>query len=777
MVIASRFGPIIEVESVRSALDAMRNAEPLGTAHPLSQFLSIRPYTLGGAAGSDSAIFGHLSQIIRRRLARHREVQHIETISSGPEQLSHDFQANSDELQAWSMLYYRYVRVDLDLSYEKLEVITRQPKRTLTRRQSKGINRLTYDLARHETKIRLQQREAALRTQLPLPFAPPLIGRKPLLNEIVTRLTEPDLPRHVLLYGAPGIGKSSLALAAAHQLVDQGAIQNVVWLDKIAPDQLVEQIALRLGLIQGQHIGTHLQMVDTLIVLDNIFTGNPELLGVLGAARLIMCANHAPTTDITTIHVPDLDQDSALNLMSRESQRQRQNEKLDFFSQLYAEFGGNPGALKAALHGGKYYDPAQITAGLFDWNKLSTLAKLLWLILALSESCTETALYALLQEFSGATVKQTLLQLHHESALSKDPHELIMLTPLARAFAQQILQDGTERALVHSAVGRWVDWALAQHNRPQLLFLLAALHDADIGSQMRLDLVYALAPVVEHSGAWTLWRSTLSALYDTVRGQDHAWVGLHLGIAYRWLAQWTEAAYLLAEVIDEAGRIGDFETQADAMIELAAVERYQGQRDSAAKMIERAARYYRRQKLSDSLERAAVELIQLSLDTGDLKSALRQFNEIAAPFEKSPRVWNVQALLAMHTNDLDLALEAALQAQRGLQSDLPRLARAITLLGQIHYRRGDWRAAIDHLLSAMAIMEQTGDQLGHARARMNLAAVFIGQGNLRSALSYLRDLPDELERLEDVESLQAASQNLEMLNNVARRWRNNRMGS
>jgi hypothetical protein len=68
------------------------------------------------------------------------------------------------------------------------------------------------------------------------------------------------------------------------------------------------------------------------------------------------------------------------------------------------------------------------------------------------------------------------------------------------------------------------------------------------------------------------------------------------------------------------------------------------------------------------------------------------------------------------------------------------------------------------------MMEQSYDLLGHARTRMNLAAVYLGNGNLRTALRYLRDLPADLERLGDASTLQAAVKNLDILNRVARHW-------
>jgi hypothetical protein len=102
------------------------------------------------------------------------------------------------------------------------------------------------------------------------------------------------------------------------------------------------------------------------------------------------------------------------------------------------------------------------------------------------------------------------------------------------------------------------------------------------------------------------------------------------------------------------------------------------------------------------------------------------------------------------------------------------LGRITALIGEIHYRLGDRVLAINHLTYALEIMKQTNDLLGHARARLNLSAIFLAQGNLRATLRYLRDLPAEFERLGDVESLQATLRNLEILNEISRGWTDRR---
>lgn len=66
----------------------------------------------------------------------------LNTRSEALEEFSLDFRQLSPELESWSVLYYRFVRVDLDLSWEQMGALTANTPRTLRRRQERGLRRL-----------------------------------------------------------------------------------------------------------------------------------------------------------------------------------------------------------------------------------------------------------------------------------------------------------------------------------------------------------------------------------------------------------------------------------------------------------------------------------------------------------------------------------------------------------------------------------------------------------------------------------------------------------
>jgi len=156
--------------------------------------------------------------------------------------LHEDFMAANKELEAWSLLYHRYVRIDLDLSLQAVSRLVGQSIRNLNRRQSLGLTRLLSHMARQQVRFGRRQHKEILRTALPCAIPPHLVGRDPILRRATTQLVAGPM-RHLLIYGLPGIGKSSFACTLAHCLIDEVDLDHVIWLDHCDAGHLVEQIA------------------------------------------------------------------------------------------------------------------------------------------------------------------------------------------------------------------------------------------------------------------------------------------------------------------------------------------------------------------------------------------------------------------------------------------------------------------------------------------------------------------------------------------------------
>lgn len=381
--------PVIETHAVLIALEALHQARSLGAEHPLAHFVSLSdawtpPFPVESVLASDVRIFDGLCRIIEQGLTASRSFHNMTAIKPLPdkaralEALRDDFRCGSMELEAWSLLYYRYVCVQLDLSLDQIARLVGQTKRTLHRRQQHGLLRLTQTLVRSERLVRAQRLQWTLRTQLPSVFPPALVGRDLELALMLKALGASRGPRHVLLYGASGVGKSTLALAAAHRLIDQAAIRAVIWLQRPPRVwwELAQTITNQLGVLwsgSDADLSHLLHSTNILVILDNAqaIIDNPDLVTklrhFLSAAHLIVCAEVCPVSDvgIAYLRVPELGREAALTVFEQQTlclNLADEAQLLDQFDQLYAELGGNPGAIHTALVAGRRSGATVISA-------------------------------------------------------------------------------------------------------------------------------------------------------------------------------------------------------------------------------------------------------------------------------------------------------------------------------------------------------------------------------------------------------------------------------
>jgi hypothetical protein len=157
----------ISPHHVKQVLDAAVFAHPLPST-PLQSSLLFLNYVQQQTSVDaplsktleDFLLLELLNDQIYTGLMRHRELFGLATpIRNAPlkqmlTELNCDFRQNAIELEAWSVLYFRYVRVELQLSWSQFEAVTLQDQRTLRRRQQRGIFRLTHHLICEDLSVR-----------------------------------------------------------------------------------------------------------------------------------------------------------------------------------------------------------------------------------------------------------------------------------------------------------------------------------------------------------------------------------------------------------------------------------------------------------------------------------------------------------------------------------------------------------------------------------------------------------------------------------------------
>jgi tetratricopeptide (TPR) repeat protein len=515
----------------------------------------------------------------------------------------------------------------------------------------------------------------------------------------------------------------------------------------------------------------YLQITPTLIVIDGATSLYAEALreiGLrLGAAWLLVCTNDGTLTleSAPRLVVPPLDEAAAMRVLQLEA-RAKMLRTPEALPEIYAAVGGYPRALKLAVGMGVMgmSQAFKVSVAVYRgfWDTLNQADRLAWLVAVLWHNP--------LPDGSASDLAQGRARL--ALLFDSDTQELI---PMARTFGMHVLSQSQQGELVHAAFEHVLDTLMDNDAEAlDIAQLLNMAHFTGLPTDFMLNMAYTIAALVEATGVWRAWAEYLELLYDLsgaskngpeaeTEPQDVIWVATRLGVAFRWLADWDKASHFLGQAIQMGGETGHFALQAEAMLELALLFQVRGQFEEAAQLLARADHYFWRvEKLRHPRVWAAC--IQGALDSDHWALALRYLHEVMPDYRDiaatPPQILTLAAQIAARQGQYDDAEMYAISAWKALAQDKPRRGRLAMLLGEIYQKRDRLAEAFAYITLAINLAAEIGDMLGAARARLNLALLYVGQGRLKTALKHLRDLPTQFEALKDARALTITLENL-----------------
>ncbi len=747
--------PYISKTGIRQALNNMllgiSSEEPEGFQHlaTVDLFLSdpdlpradhIRQYALNAV----------LSNLIEDELRAHRRSFGLDSPEpTAPrveacQQLALDAQQRASDLLGWSLLYYRYVRVDLNITPAEASTLTHMDNRTLRRYQAHAIDLLRDALIAAEWSARREMRQIQLNAQIPAVIPARLYGREALLREV----TGPNAPRHMLVTGTSGIGKTSFLGTILREYIANDTLDQVVWVD--APEslpQLRKYVQQETSGDSTLNLRQWSRLYKVAVVLDNIDALLNEqdalrgLLADMAEAQVYLSSRFYTelSPDIAHIALGSLDRDAAAALVQSLRGTYDDADSRAFADVLFDRVGGNPRIIKLAANsivnlnlGAPLINDEMVTNLFFEtYAALSDASKTLLMMLAIlpPTRLNRAEIAARWSNFQPGDSQ--ILELLSCSMIDNGfDGNLFTLDSAARGYIQALYH---HNGGIHQQIDR-----LVEEINLQGLASLAVVEHLLLADWLELSTARRHSLLETHAGRGL--KAAHYAVWAKLLAEEDLSFDLHINraVCLRALGDYGNASDILETVIERAGQSGDFGPQARALVELSAICRHQGRYDEALRRLSQTSSA-RDQVL---INRIKTEQAQIAVDQGDMTRAY-------TILEDQPRsLQNLQLL-----SEVTAATGSLLQSQRFLdmallQAEQPReIGRLRAALARVQAQQQDYSKAEDSFASAMALLEQEQDAFALARCQANLAAMLI---QTKEDLSYAEQLLTQAERQQTI---------------------------
>jgi tetratricopeptide (TPR) repeat protein len=688
-----------------------------------------------------------------------------ETLQDAYETIREAGRTQNQELLGWCVLFYRYVRVTLNLSPEMISQAMGVEDRTLRRYHTHALQRLTEALVEAEWRARQQQRRIRLHTSLPITVAVQLIGREADFNRL-QNLLDVHPPHHIQITGAAGVGKTVLVQETIRQQIDDEQIDYLVWIDDPpSPDYVLQHVQEVLGLEGRVRLKAFTLENRLSIVLDNVEWSESTSVvdafnSLSGATVYLISRTHLPfLLDFKHVLLGELDQESITQIVRGLTQ---EGDGADPYPlQIWQMVGGNPLAAKMATWGLKAYDvmtlDAEILAALFDrvYQSLDDAAQRAWIAFALMP-LQVIYLEQLIRTWSGRVEQRAVFALIRSNVVEFDvSSQNCSMTMSGRRFIQGKCESlSTARLLLEDLLH-----TLEQQNDvfEVIEFILLTGWPKIDDHRYAAWVKRWVKDGIQH-GHYAAWLTILKQYHERLEQLDVV-LQIKQGVCLRHLSEWQQAEAILASAVQAAGEQGLFAEQGDALLELGILLRLQGQYTEAERLFEGAYRAANRFSNNDLRLALQLERAQMAVDQRDGEGA----RNLVVGLPLNTRVLALQAEAQLLLGDSTSAAGLAQQAIAFIGENPRFQGRLHDLIGRIYEQQGDVASAERFFALAVTLLEQEEDFAGLARARANLGAVLLRQQHFRESYDLLTRAESMLLWLGDRAALLVVRHNLNIL--------------
>ncbi len=764
--------PVITQQSVEAALHTLiYTTTDTSAAAGLRSLVLVKEYLQNPARPPANdlrmyAVKAILCEIITDRLNHFRQMAGVSPLSpvvdrnAALQSIVEDSRSNNPEFVGWSLLYHRFVRVDLGISLNDFEQWSSIEGRTLRRYRQHAVTKLVDEMIQREWHARERHHRHRLRAKIPGRNGGRLIGRDDDLQRIFQTLSEDSL-QTFQVSGAPGIGKTALLRTVAQGLIEQLDYDYVFWIEQAATAQEIYNDILTEVLPQyaSADLRELFQSWRFLVILDDCALQLEELNDVieeLAHTTTLIAATHAQPLAHFVHHVrlQELSADAAEELVHEYYASSFAPDPISpqQMQHIWNRVGGNPSGLHLFMQ--------QWIAGDSAWLAGQSLHAI---YASVYDTCSHEAQtvwhFFALAGYRGIRSHEleTLFEAH---TLSRDGFLMLIERFLLRA-----LEAERDHVLPHSAlrfvVATYQQDAVRERIDEEVRHFLKSIqtgHAARLGrfiaqilsaDWFKLDVddvlyavdAYALISLNDEAAAmW--WR--VYQRYPQFPFSAEARLGF--AITARKQHEYHAAGSLFRQVIAATGQQGAFALQSEAVLEEAILLRLQGRYSQAMRQLD----WIRKQPLMNSnpsfADRVYHEIAQSLLEQGEGAEAEAYLERINAAY--SPR-WMQQ-----HVESLALQGRIEEAAQRALDTleryddtlTQPERIALFTVLGRVHLQAERAELAVNWFSEALHIAEDSQHRLLMGRCMSNLAGALLSAEQIAEA----HPLLEEAQRIQNV---------------------------
>ncbi len=770
--------PYISREDIRAVLDSLIHTTRRRKATGLHGLLLVdltltAPEMPAGDEARDYAVHDLLVSEITRVLDEQRALFQLSALNLRASaedvrsEIAEMVKIGARELLSWSTLYYRYVRSDLGLSVDALARLLAVHPRTMPRYHEDALDMLTQRVIKAEQYARRARLQRYLLASLPYSVPVRLFGRQDILEATAQRLVTLS-PRHILITGTAGIGKTAFAQELLRRQVIAGELDYLIWLDQPSSADYVRQQAIERLFRENSQVTLRdfLLLYRVAIVLDGLelLTAERTALGALlsdfGAAEVLLVNRTPLALEAVELHIALPELDFAASTAFVEEMLRAQNIALASATArvIYSHVGGTPLALRLA---------ATLWEQGHDWNALQTEVqeRLLERLYLTFDAATQRA-WCALALFPGHVQFTELLK------ILKQPERSIRRLK-QHGLVVEAEDDEDASKATYALIGAAREYIRQQATAAETAAAFLESLDSDSAA---LDIIeYALESgfprfTAERRSRWIkkLWKDGLrrghwarwrQILENAAPDDESVELRIAYGVCMRRLNEWESAEQVFYSIVNECGRGGRFAEQAEALLEWSILARYQGKYERAQGFLAQARRYAERVRNEDLLRAVALQSVQILLEEG--KGAEAQKLLVSLP--ETAQALALASEVQFRSGNYEACRTLAQRALALSAADLSALASLSSLIGRSFQAQGDLLQARAYMSETISLLERLNDTFALARAKTNLAGILLPLGQLADAGRLLASAEDLQGRLGDRVGLSATRHNLALL--------------